>query len=204
MTGSGQVPTDAPAHWSRNTVVEMPICVCFSRPFDDPAPHFDRNQPKARRWNPPGRRRFLPEPEITTWFRVSPFDRVDKRRTGKQVQERIMLIRKAILGMILASATVSAGIPATAFARDHDRHGYHDDHRRYAGHGDYRNDRGYRGDRGYRCRKSGGTTGLLLGGAGGALVGRSIDTRGDRTTGTVLGLAAGALAGRAIDRNSRC
>ena len=54
-----------------------------------------------------------------------------------------------------------------------------------------------------RCKKSNGTTGLIVGGAAGALAGRAIDTRGERTTGTLLG-AAGALAGRAIDsRGSR-
>ena len=50
------------------------------------------------------------------------------------------------------------------------------------------------------CRKSNGTTGLIVGGVGGALLGRTIDTRGDRTIGTLGGAAAGALAGRAIDR----
>jgi uncharacterized protein YcfJ len=53
-----------------------------------------------------------------------------------------------------------------------------------------------------RCRKKNGTTGLLVGAAGGALAGRAIDTHGGRTTGTVLGAAAGALLGRHIDRNS--
>jgi outer membrane lipoprotein SlyB len=59
----------------------------------------------------------------------------------------------------------------------------------------------------YYCKRSNGTTGLLIGGAAGALVGRAIDTRGSRTTGTVVGAAAGALLGREIDRNrsrSRC
>lgn len=50
------------------------------------------------------------------------------------------------------------------------------------------------------CRKPDGTTGLLVGAVGGALLGRTIDTRGDRTAGTVLGGVAGALAGREIDR----
>jgi uncharacterized protein YcfJ len=57
------------------------------------------------------------------------------------------------------------------------------------------------------CRKPNGTTGLLVGAVGGALLGRTIDTRGDRTTGTMLGGVAGALAGREIDRgssNRRC
>ncbi len=82
---------------------------------------------------------------------------------------------------------------------------------------DYRDD-GYRG-RDYRdnnrsewrgrdgrqyCKKSDGTTGLLLGGVGGALAGRAIDTRGERTTGTLLGAAAGALLGKSIDSKSNC
>jgi uncharacterized protein YcfJ len=54
------------------------------------------------------------------------------------------------------------------------------------------------------CRKSDGTVGLIIGGAGGALVGRAIDTRGERTTGTVLGAAAGALLGREVARKRRC
>ncbi len=54
------------------------------------------------------------------------------------------------------------------------------------------------------CRKSNGTVGLIVGGAGGALVGRAIDTRGERTTGTVLGAAAGALLGREVARKRRC
>jgi outer membrane lipoprotein SlyB len=51
------------------------------------------------------------------------------------------------------------------------------------------------------CRKSNGTTGLVVGAAAGALLGRAVDTRGERTTGTVLGAVAGALAGREIQRN---
>lgn len=68
--------------------------------------------------------------------------------------------------------------------------------------------REWRDDRGrVRCRKPDGTTGLVVGGIAGALLGRTIDTSGDRTIGTLGGAAAGALAGRAIDRgssNRRC
>ena len=57
----------------------------------------------------------------------------------------------------------------------------------------------------YRCKRPNGTTGLIVGAAGGALVGRAIDTRGERATGTILGAAAGALIGRSIDRSRvRC
>jgi hypothetical protein len=46
------------------------------------------------------------------------------------------------------------------------------------------------------CRKSDGTVGLVVGGVAGALVGRSIDTRGDRATGTIVGAAADDCQGR--------
>jgi outer membrane lipoprotein SlyB len=56
-----------------------------------------------------------------------------------------------------------------------------------------------------RCKRPNGTTGLIVGAAGGGLVGRAIDTRGERATGTIVGAAAGALLGRSIDRNrTRC
>ena len=54
-----------------------------------------------------------------------------------------------------------------------------------------------------RCKRPNGTTGLIVGGAAGALVGRAVDTHGSRATGTIVGLAAGALIGREIDRNRR-
>lgn len=52
------------------------------------------------------------------------------------------------------------------------------------------------------CRRNNGTTGLIVGGVGGALLGRTIDTRGDRTLGTLGGAALGALAGRAVERET--
>lgn len=56
-----------------------------------------------------------------------------------------------------------------------------------------------------RCKRPNGTTGLIVGAAGGALVGRAIDTRGERATGTILGAAAGALLGREVERSRyRC
>ena len=50
------------------------------------------------------------------------------------------------------------------------------------------------------CRRSNGTTGLIVGGAGGALVGRALDGGRSRTAGTVLGAAVGALLGREVQR----
>lgn len=68
------------------------------------------------------------------------------------------------------------------------------------------NDRVWRGDDGrYYCKRNNGTTGLIIGAAGGALLGRAIDTRGERATGTILGAVGGALLGREIERSGgRC
>lgn len=54
------------------------------------------------------------------------------------------------------------------------------------------------------CRRGNGTVGLVVGGAGGALLGRAVDRRGSGTTGTILGAAAGALLGRELQRGRRC
>ncbi len=53
-----------------------------------------------------------------------------------------------------------------------------------------------------RCRRSNGTTGLIIGAAGGALIGRELDGGRNRATGTILGAAAGALIGREVQRSS--
>lgn len=94
-------------------------------------------------------------------------------------------MRKIILGIAAAAATLS--IPSAPAFANHD--GYY--------HGKtWQDSRGRT-----RCRRSNGTTGLLIGGAAGALAGRAIDTRGNRTTGTVIGAAAGALLGREVQRS---
>ena len=78
--------------------------------------------------------------------------------------------------------------------RAYERRGY-DDRGGYANRGGY--DRpGYSG---VRCNS--GTGGTIIGAIAGGLIGRSIDTRGDRALGTVLGAGAGALAGNAIGRS---
>lgn len=92
-----------------------------------------------------------------------------------------------------------------------DRRGRYDrrwDNRRYNQRSNWNDNRGYwRGNDGrYYCRRNDGTTGLLIGGVAGALVGREVaGNRGDRTLGAVLGAAGGALLGREVDRGGgRC
>lgn len=97
-------------------------------------------------------------------------------------------MRRIMLALAGATLTVPA-LPGTAFAHD----GY------YKG-------RVWRDSNGrYRCKRPNGTTGLIVGAAGGALIGRAVDTHGERATGTIIGAAAGALVGRQIDRSRvRC
>jgi hypothetical protein len=99
--------------------------------------------------------------------------------------ERDWLMRtfsKITTAVALTFSTVTAiSVPAPAEARH--RHHYYSSSRYY-----------------YRyCRRSSGTTGLVAGGVGGALVGRSV--LGHGVLGTVGGAVGGALAGRAIDRS---
>jgi len=69
-----------------------------------------------------------------------------------------------------------------------------------------RGDRVYRGGDGrYYCRRSDGTTGLILGGVLGGVIGNSLDRGRSNTLGTLLGIAGGAALGSSIDRgNVRC
>ena len=65
----------------------------------------------------------------------------------------------------------------------------------------------YRGEDGrYYCRRSDGTTGLVIGAGVGALTGRAIDGGRNRATGTIVGGVLGALIGREVERSQdlRC
>jgi hypothetical protein len=125
-------------------------------------------------------------------------------------------MKKTLLALAAASLAVPA-LPAAADppdwapahgwrakhqARVYDRNGRYYEPRRI-----HRGDRIWRDGRDgrYSCRRDNGTTGLIIGDPGGAYLGRSIDTRGDRATGTIVGAALGALLGREIDRGElRC
>ncbi|MCF8707724.1 glycine zipper 2TM domain-containing protein [Rhizorhapis sp. SPR117] len=121
---------------------------------------------------------------------------------------RKAIIAAALAALALPAAPALADPPPWAPA-----HGARAKHRMYDDRGRYyepqrlhRGDRIWRGRDGrYHCRRNNGTTGLIIGGAVGALLGRELDTGRDRTVGTILGGAGGALLGRAIDRGElRC
>ena len=93
------------------------------------------------------------------------------------------------------------------YATEYDAARYYRDDPRYRERYLTAQDEVYRGSDGrYYCRRSDGTTGLVVGAGVGALLGHSIDTRGERTTGTVVGGVLGALVGREVERSSdmRC
>ena len=65
----------------------------------------------------------------------------------------------------------------------------------------------YRGSDGrYYCKRSDGTTGLIVGGAVGGVLGNVVDGGHNRVAGTLIGGALGALLGRSVEQNSdiRC
>jgi outer membrane lipoprotein SlyB len=64
----------------------------------------------------------------------------------------------------------------------------------------------YRGRDGrYYCKRDDGSTGLVVGGIAGGVLGNIIAPGGSKLLGTIIGGAAGALGGREIDRSdSRC
>jgi uncharacterized protein YcfJ len=96
-------------------------------------------------------------------------------------------MRKMILAMTAASMAVpvTVAMPAQAAPRYYSGKTWYDSQGRL------------------RCRRNNGTTGLIVGAAGGALIGRAIDTHGSRATGTILGAAAGALLGREVERSRK-
>ena len=109
-----------------------------------------------------------------------------------------MFKKLSLAGAALAMSTVAL-IPAEASAQRYYGDRYE---RQYRGYDNYR---GYRGnDRRYyrnqRCNN--GTTGAIVGAIAGGLLGRTIDSRGDRTLGTVLGGVGGAVAGNAIEKSN--
>lgn len=98
------------------------------------------------------------------------------------------------ISLALAASTLAVPVAMTLPAAPAQAAVQYDRYGNYVG-------RTWRGRDGrYRCRRPDGTTGLIVGGAAGALAGREIAGRGDRDIGTILGAAAGALIGREVER----
>ncbi|TVV75171.1 glycine zipper 2TM domain-containing protein [Sphingomonas solaris] len=88
------------------------------------------------------------------------------------------------------------------FATDYDAARDYRDDPRYRERQLSTDDQVYRGSDGrYYCKRNDGTTGLILGAAGGGILGNVIDGGRRRTGGTLIGGALGALLGRSVDQN---
>lgn len=139
---------------------------------------------------------------------------------------------KKLMILSLAAASIVGGCTTTGYSGDNGGWGYYDrgyygrygsydwdrpdptyngyyadryyrDDRRYREHRLSADDRIYRGNDGrYYCRRSDGTTGLIVGGLAGGIVGNIIAPGGSKTLGTVLGAIGGAAIGAAVDSNN--
>nr|WP_238560206.1 glycine zipper 2TM domain-containing protein [Sphingomonas sp. Mn802worker] len=125
------------------------------------------------------------------------------------------MIRNALFSLAaIASMTAPMAIAPAAAQRGDRDYNWRDGDRNWNPRDSYRerrgddrrlgrNDRIYRGQDGRAyCKRNDGTTGLVVGGVGGALLGNLV---GGGTLGTLAGGGAGALLGRSIDRgNVKC
>ena len=121
-------------------------------------------------------------------------------------------LRGAVAALLLLSFVgVSPALANQGRGRGHAKHEareaywdaskhYRHDERRYRPRHLRRDDRIYRGsDNRYYCKRDDGTTGLIIGGVSGAVLGTIIAPGESKVLGTIIGAGAGALIGRAID-----
>jgi hypothetical protein len=93
------------------------------------------------------------------------------------------------------------------YRTDYDARRYYRDGPQYSERRLSAQDEVYRGSDGrYYCKRNDGTTGLIVGGLAGGVLGNVIDGGDNRLAGTLIGGALGALAGKEIDQSSnvRC
>jgi hypothetical protein len=88
------------------------------------------------------------------------------------------------------------------YTTDYDAYRYYRDDTRYTERRLAPDEEIYRGSDGrYYCKRSDGTTGLVIGAIGGAALGNVIDGGRDRVAGTLIGGALGAFLGKTVDQN---
>lgn len=116
------------------------------------------------------------------------------------------MMSSAVKAIACAGLIASSAAPAIAAQRDYRWHGNEknwDPSRSYRASNKAprklsRNDRIYRGRDGKTyCQRSDGTTGLVIGGVAGGVLGNLV---GGGTLGTLLGAGGGALLGREVDK----
>lgn len=134
-------------------------------------------------------------------------------------------MRKVALAAI-GAATMVSGCMGTGYDSGYGGGGYsaYDYNRPDPAYGGYEADRYYRDDKRYRerrlsdndrvyagrdgryyCRRDDGTTGLIVGGIAGGVLGTALRPGGSGLLGALLGGAGGAALGKSIDKdNVRC
>jgi hypothetical protein len=126
-------------------------------------------------------------------------------------------LRSAVAAVLIASFVGAAPAMAQPHgrARGHYKHAekreareaswdasqhYRRDDRRYRARRLGREDRIYRGsDNRYYCKRDDGTSGLIIGGLAGGVLGNVIAPGGSKTIGTIAGAGLGAIIGKTID-----
>jgi hypothetical protein len=101
----------------------------------------------------------------------------------------------------------AAAYPSDRYVTTYDASRYYRDGPNYSERRLTANDEVYRGSDGrYYCKRSDGTTGLIVGAAAGGILGNIVDGGHNRAAGTLIGGALGALAGKSIAENQdiRC
>jgi len=136
-------------------------------------------------------------------------------RTARKIAATSAAIIVLIAGTIVPTAVRINATPARTFGRTlgaltivttitvpgRRAENYYRDGRYYRPVRLTRNDRIYRGrDNRYYCRRSDGTTGLVVGAALGGVVGNRLDQGGSSILGTLLGAGVGAAIGSSVDR----
>jgi hypothetical protein len=130
----------------------------------------------------------------------------------------MMGMNKGVIAAMVGAATLLSGCipagepPRSSGSYDYNRpdpaYGGYDADRYYRDDPNYRehrlsdNDRVYRGRDGrYYCRRDNGTTGLIVGGVAGGILGNIIAPGGSALLGTIIGAVGGGVAGKAIDKS---
>ncbi|MBX3593250.1 glycine zipper 2TM domain-containing protein [Sphingomonas sp.] len=121
---------------------------------------------------------------------------------------KTVMIAASAAAMALTGACTEYGYGRPGYASS----GYWDASRYYRSGDRYgdrtlgRDDSVYVGSDGrYYCKRSDGTTGLIIGGIAGGVLGNIIAPGGSKTLGTIIGAAGGAAIGASVDKGDvRC
>jgi outer membrane lipoprotein SlyB len=113
-----------------------------------------------------------------------------------------------LAGVVSAPALADPPAWAPAHGKRAKDRWYADDYYRKGNYRERRlaaNEEIYRGRDGrYYCKRKDGTTGLIVGGIAGGVLGHEIAPGGSKTVGAVLGAVAGGLLGKSLDDGVKC